>query len=108
MWVIKVQFENGTWYRGVLDSRVEEQTARKILIGNFKELFPDYEIRRRGGGKFRIYYSSGKIPKLARNFPKKKRKYTKRAKPAEKVVSVKAEPKKPERKSVFDIFRRKK
>lgn len=102
MWVIKVQFRNGTWYRGVLDSRVEEQTARKILIGNFKELFPDYEIKRRGGGTFRIYYSLGLAPKLARNFPEKKRKYTKRAnKPV--VEKQKATG----RKNMFDIFRRK-
>lgn len=56
MWVIKVEFGNGTWYQGVLDSRVEEPMARKVLLRNFKELFPPYEIRKRGKAKFRIYY----------------------------------------------------
>lgn len=106
MWVIKVQFGNGTWYRGVLDSRVEEQTARRILIGNFKELFPDYEIKRRGGGTFRIYHSFGMPPRLVRNFPKKKRKYTKKVKPtAEETVKPAVGQGTSRKKSIFSIFR---
>lgn len=60
MWVIKVMFRNGTWYRGVLDSRVSEQKARKCLLSNFRELFSKPEIRRRGGGVFWIDWRTKK------------------------------------------------
>lgn len=101
MWVIKVTFGNGTWYRGVLDSRVEEAMARKVLLSNFSELFNEVEIKRRGGGKYKIYYSSER----KRYKPAKKK-----VKKVEQVVEeILPEPikKTPKKAGLFNMFRRK-
>lgn len=107
-WIIKVQFKDGTWYRGVLESRVEELTARKILLRNFKELFPDYEIRRRGGGTFKIFYSTGRTSKLVRVLPKPvKKEEPKIETKAKPTVEPEHEEQKPQKKSMFETIRRK-
>ncbi len=54
MWVIKVHFGDGTWYRGVLNSRVSAQKAKGCLLSNFNELFSKTEIRQRGGATYKI------------------------------------------------------
>ncbi len=106
MWVIKVTFGNGTWYRGVLDSRVDEAMAKKVLLSNFSELFTEVDIKRRGGGKYRIYYSSGRY-KPAKKKAKKEKKVEKVEK-IELIEEILPEPvKAPKKAGLFNIFRRK-
>ncbi len=56
MWVIKVTFKDGSWYRGVCEKkRATPQTVKKRLLMDFKEIHPAEDRRARGGGLYRIW-----------------------------------------------------
>lgn len=56
MWVIRVNFRDGTWYRGMCDkNNITPETAKKRLLMDFKEIHPSEDIRSRGGGLYRIW-----------------------------------------------------
>lgn len=56
MWVIRVNFRDGSWYKGVCDrENVSAETAKKRLLLDFKEIHPSEDIRSRGGGLYHIW-----------------------------------------------------
>ena len=56
MWLIRVNFRDGSWYKGVCDrENVSAETAKKRLLLDFKEIHPSADVKERGGGLYRIW-----------------------------------------------------
>lgn len=56
MWLIKVQFKDGTWYRGICDKdNISQETAKKRLLMDFKEIHQSSDVAQRGGGLYHIW-----------------------------------------------------
>ena len=62
MWVIKVYFGNGTWYRGICERECYyKSTAKKKLLRDFKDNYTPAEIKARGNAKYEVYYYRGAV-----------------------------------------------
>lgn len=55
-WVMRVYFRDGSArWQGTLSGRVEELTAKKILLQNFTDYYGKEERRKRGGAEYKLF-----------------------------------------------------